>query len=253
MPFEKLASLFLVFAFSVMCLSAAAAQESDAVQALRPQICTGEYNGRWGLVSRVAVQGGVAMCPPHYAIYGTHPIVGGPKGPSNVQVHAVCCPLPAEDILLDEHRIVSDQCPDGFVATGAAETQACDTCVAKLRCTRINSKRYSLGPAVRGSLFSVAPVDYSWKEDRVLRFDEVSPAIRYGITRITQYSWDHGGCIGEPQGSLLVGKENKRCKGIFFRRLMFAGSEKSAPVPMFPLCNKLSDRYSSNPECLNSE
>ena len=254
--FYLIAAMLGISFLSMLCPSPLIAESPMAPSEMQPKICVGEYGGKWGRNSRETIVDGVAMCPPGHAIYGTSTVVGSPAESKYIHVRALCCPLPSTDILLQEHLFVEVECPDGFVVTGVSPRQECDTCVGRLRCTKIDQSRYELGPETNGSLFSVAPLDYPWKEETVRRFDEIPAGIRYGLPRLSQHAWEHSGCVGEPYGSLLVGKRNKRCKGIKFRQLFFAenaGTRKGMPVPMFPVCEKLSSKYSKDPQCINRE
>lgn len=201
-------------------------------------------------------------CPKGYAIYAVDDPGGGRAGgpPQYVPVKGSCCPLPFEDILTDEHLYnVYDDCPDGYVATGgisyfrretAADAVAnwanCgDKC--GMRCTKVNTEKYTLGKPVPAVYWvrewSSAMAGYGFSARAGL--EDVPPAIRYSLGREDSYKNDNDGCVGYPYGSLLVSKRKKSCDGFLFRRLLY---KDGSPVPMFPKCTDVKDRDSENPQ-----
>lgn len=197
-------------------------------------------------------------CPPHYAFFGIKKPQSGYKE-AGILILGSCCRLPAEDILTDDHRIVDMQCPEGSIVTGSAHRpclpDAPEPCRRPLRCTRINSKKYSLGPTHPGTFWGISSSSaFPWKEKKHIRRNQIPIAIRYGISRTSRTSFWPNGCVGDPIGSLLVGKGRSRCSGTFWRQLLYRStrgeSAERTPVKMFPECQKITGVFSEEATCL---
>ena len=219
-----------------------------------PQSCIGfnPETGDWGAQLRPSAH----LCPKHYAFFGA----AKPQGPDSGRTAATlghCCPLPAEDVLLDRELFVAAECPDGMVATGVQLRSLPDGDRAELRCTAINTTRYQLGEASPGALwgFDLASAPYFWKELTVLKAADIPPALRSGLSRHDFREFNLNGCIGIPFGSLLVAKQGKRCKHFYFRALQFRGAQgdppAGTPVTMFPKCRYIADPFSPQSTCVD--
>lgn len=225
-------------------------------------VCTG-YNPEkkaWGWSGHS--DGAWIKCPPHAAFPG----VAKPPDhlfAKSILIFANCCPLPSPDILTTEHITVEKQCPDGFIATGL-EVRGCPKedsgkkCIRSLRCTAINTSRYSLGAVHHGVHWGVSTASsFPWRERKRIRQDELPPAIRYGISRITRVEFSENGCVGDPVGSLFVGKTDTTCGGTLWRQL-FHKREKGdplngTPVEMFPKCIRIENVLSTHLTCIKKE
>lgn len=209
-----------------------------------PQVCTG-----LPAENNPALSGQYLPCPPQHAIFAVDDVGGEHKaGPGRyVPVSAACCPLPADDILTDDHLYgVMDRCPEGFVVTGATGNHCVDLC--EVRCTRVNSKKYRLAPE-RGAAYwnSVgALVRGGGGEASKISLAEIPSAIRKGVLRRVsrvlgseaagsyRRRADEDGCVGIPFGSMLVAKNGKYCEHQRFRQLLLLDG---TPVRMFPDCD----------------
>lgn len=152
------------------------------------------------------------------------------------------------------------RCLDGFVVTGIRQTRAsCDPtntglkgCDQVFRCTKINSDRYVLGPVTKGSLWGIdSSSAYPWKKRKHIRQNEIPPAIRYGIARGSLHHISHSGCIGDPIGSLLVGRKGRRCKDTLWREVLERSGDKVVKIKLYPECRALDNIYSNEPICVN--
>lgn len=193
-------------------------------------------------------------CPPHYAFFGTgnppHRLTNG-----LVKMAGNCCPLPKNDILTDNHVIVDAICPDGYVVTSLERRRKGKEHVSRMRCTRINTEKYTLGTMHRGVHWGVGTAaSFPWSERKFIRIDEIPRAIWYGLRRRAKTELTMNGCVGEPIGSLFVAKRASNCKGLFWRRLYYrfpeGGSEDRRPVKMFPDCRAVKNSLSHEPECI---
>lgn len=191
-------------------------------------------------------------CPKGYAMFANHEVGGANKqGPGElVRLHGLCCPLPADDILTNRHTYSEfERCPDQYVATGGAG-HCDDSCT--MRCTQINTERYTLGPETMAYYVKDRNVGRLHGQGSAIRihWQQTPIAIRYGLLRLEHNLWTGDGCMGVPPGSLLVRKSGKRCDGFFYRELQY---RDGTPVKMLPDCAALSDPYHPNPQCLGPE
>ena len=203
------------------------------------------------------------FCPKNYAVFASEPNAANSRyaKANEVRIQSYCCPLPADDILLDQHVLADTECPESYIVTSStggedkvdssAPPRYSDLGV--FRCTKINTKRYKLGkelPAVawgRGTS--------SYKEKSLLLIGDIPLAIRGGVRRQSKYRQAWRGCIGQPFGSLLTGKMGgKRCSAHLYRELQFAGAEndpkEGSAVKMFPNCNISPDPYRPEDGCV---
>ncbi len=204
-------------------------------------------------------------CSSNYAMYGTAVPAGPSYPPKAVRFGGSCCPLPSEEVLTEEQVVVPAECPEGFVVTATLPGPLCrefyrfSFCDPEegmsLRCTKINTKRYQLGPKTPGILWGVSAT--AWKQGRHIKRIELPAAIRFGLGRISKYRLTSGGCVGDPYGSLLVAKQSKRCSDLIFRELQYKGLPGDPPqgtsVEMFPRCRFISDRFEQHPTCVDQD
>ena len=203
-----------------------------------PAVCLG-YNpfaplgsgSKWGNQS--------SLCPQGSAYFGA--LEGLIPDPVRNTVFASCCRLPRADILLDEHLTASVSCPEGYVITGSEGTAG--SLLEKVRCTRVNTARYSLGPLREGRYWGNGLSSRGQREQ--LQLTDIPAAIRSGIGRVDDTSWAIDGCVGTPVGALLVKKGAKHCQESGYRELL----EDGKPVKMFPECREIEDIFDPTSGC----
>ena len=172
---------------------------------------------------------------------------------SGQRLDSSCCPLPFEDIFIDEPETFTDSvCPPGSVVSG--KVPEADRGPNLWICRRV-STRYQLGPETPGAYFGEG---YSRSEHRVrIRTEQIPLAIRPAAGRMHFNDWDHDGCVGSPPGSLLVGRIDgeKGCARIRFRELQYRGLPGDPPpgtrVKMFPSCTRLGSDFSTTQACFD--
>ena len=202
-------------------------------------------------------------CPTGFAYYGATPPGGLRRPAAAVPVFGSCCPLPSSDILLKEQVEVFEQCPEQYIATGFRLGEDCTRIPLlqyglcgegkghKLLCTKVNTARYQLGEIRNGFFWGVS--SKRWHESKFISKQTISAGLRFGLGRVSKYFWRESGCVGDPPGSLLVGKVSKRCRGLLFRELQYRGQsgdpKQGEAVTMFPACDEISDRFEENVFC----
>ena len=214
----------------------------------RPQACIGYSpdhedrnlaRGKWDAVDIV--------CPPGYAYYSSSE--GGSSSAACSNIFAQCCPLPARDILLEESHWTTEQCKDGFVATGIEN--ATRPCEQKLRCSRVNYTRYDLLPPQPGVYWGFG-LSTRGQGERLTPAD-IPEGIRFGVMRMNWNSTTADGCIGTPFGSLLTKKGGTKCFQSQYRQLVFRGApgdpNRGTPVRMFPDCSLVDDIFTGDSGC----
>lgn len=194
------------------------------------------------------------MCPPQHAFFGLHSAYTNSNA-SKVLVLGNCCRLPFDDVLSSEHKIVQTRCPDDYVVTGINGNYGWPDRVKPFRCTRINTKKYSLAPATTGVRWGYsASSAFPWQERKFIRRDEIPLAIRYGISRVGILHFSSSGCIGEPPGSLFVGRVGSRCRATLWQELRYRKiteiGDDSKSVVMFPDCALPPDIFSKEASCV---
>lgn len=250
--------------FLVVNLSLAAdlEEQDKGLLAAEPSVCVGYDHAakKWGYIWAELLgskeQGVWRHCAEHSAIFGvTDP--GGTYGPGKyIRIAANCCPLPAPDILTDSHVTAEDSCPNDYVVTGNENRGRCTEgpCLFKMRCTKINTKRYQLGKKKAGAFWGFGSNTTFFKESTIIKRADIPTAIRYSMSRQNLTYFLSSGCVGIPFGSLLVEKKNKFCRGFFFRELQYRGHPgdpaRGTPVRMFPDCDDISDIFDPDPDCI---
>lgn len=233
-------------------------REEGSVESSSLPVCVGYHSPTktWGQES--ALPGEWFLCPEQSAVLGVHP----PKlyrGTGNIQVKGNCCLLPADGILGEKHVFVEKNCPEDSVVTGFLIFSAPDcgeSCRKVLRCTSINTDTYELGPVSGGVRWGIsASAAFPWLEHKRIRRDEVPMAIRYGVSRYSKVKFAKDGCVGEPIGSVLVGRGDSRCgSGTFWRELRYRtsseGTKRSQALKMYPECRDISVLFSPEAECV---
>lgn len=210
-----------------------------------PKICT-------GIVSKEHSK----ECPPNFAF-----MTAEDRSPSSfgetaasVSLRGVCCELPANDILTDEHAYnVEGECPANYITTGASGHGCSNNCF--MRCTRINTNRYTLGKKYQGVYWKREGTDPGGGRGGAaqIMFLEVPVALRFG----TGFSWDDAdrgeepwdidGCISAPFGSVIVEKRSSGCGGLYFKPLLFKQGGKA--VRTYPECDTIGGILEKKPFC----
>ncbi len=220
-----------------------------------PQICIGYYPqlGAWGHLAIPPVNNFI-NCPNNWALYGLMRPSGDPPDGKYVFAVGSCCPLPADDILLDTHVSASEYCPANHVATGGTTLVGNKQVKPDnlMRCTRINTERYQLSQTREGFAWGALTPNYF--EKRVLKRIEIPAAIRFAITRPRSHVGEREGCLGSPIGALLVAKTGKKCSQFLYQELQFRGingdPQAGTPVQMFPECRDIDDPDDPNARCI---
>lgn len=190
----------------------------------------GKFGAEWG------------FCPTNHALYGVDD-PGGPSKPSaSIPTVMSCCPLPANDILTEEHVFSTEECPTGYVATGQKASGTADKGhVFEMRCTKINQDRYQLGQSTPSKYWGDGAA--GWQGSGRIQWENIPAGIRFAHGRQSMEKWDVDGCASFPWGSLLTKKESKYCAGMHFSQLQFKGlpgdPNQGTPVKMFPDCDRV--------------
>lgn len=201
-----------------------------------PQACVGlaPLNGSGGPDRQT--------CPVNHAMYWVGGDAGKHKDGTTVNVTATCCPLPSNDILQEVHVFEPEQCPAETVATGAAR-QACGaaSCPVMLRCTKINTARYQLGPELPAVYWGNGYA--GWRNSERIDWEEIPAALRFAVGREKHAAHGVDGCVGYPWGSLFTKKTSKHCGGNYFKQLQFTGAPgdpaRGIPVKMLADCDSI--------------
>ncbi len=244
---------------------------------LQEKLCLGYQSATqsWGQIGDNSIfRDTEQYCPPNTAFISLRRIGGPAREGRHIPVIGNCCPVP-EDLLTATHTIEAESCPDGSVATGSLSRyidlpkectegkiistelwRLCSeyyfTAIHSMRCTKINSKRYELGPE-RPARFWGIREHLSHNLQYHVQRASIPAAIRHSVGRATRESWYSNGCIGFPYGSLLTRKSGKRCE-FHFRQVLYAGAAgdppKGTPAEMFPNCKAVSDRFNPEARCI---
>lgn len=156
-----------------------------------------------------------------------------------------CCRLPADDILQGEQLDGGFlKCPENSLATGVELP-------GKLRCTKINEKRYLLSKEQAGVYWGYGSRQF--RERRTVQKANIPLGLRYGIGRDQFQSWHPEGCLGYPWGAILSGWGPETCQNTSYRTLLYLGKEgdppRGTPVPMFPSCKTGVNPYDPDAGC----
>ena len=264
-PSERnLALKMMLYAFVVVSAGGAPSEIlADDATVPSEQIvvpCVGAYpEGGWGTRGPIGDER-EAHCPDGWA-YMTGVRVGGVRaGPAQVDLKGLCCPLPS-GALLPEKVMVTERCPDGFVATGvsydtssAPEGAGWESFTHRMECTKLDSERFVLGPPTEGWEVSVDEPFFANLMGRLLGRDpkniawsRLPASIRMGVNRAGMLRWDDTSCIGNPPGSLVVAKHGKGCAQFHFSQLLDRRTGEA--VRVLPECAGIPDPLASEPHC----
>lgn len=217
-----------------------------------------------------------ATCPASTAVMAARNGSGPTRPLSQFSLSGSCCPVP-EGMLTDEHQVVPERCPAGFVVTGVHQhledpalletasgqlASLSDTEKLRyfpfarrysLRCTRVNSQRFQVTEPQAGIFIGWYRHLRSTFEQRSSR-SQIPLELRYGLGRVSQFAWLPSFCVGKPWGSMLVGMGRKRCSEFSFVSVQYKGAEgdppSGTPAIRTAKCLYLQDRYSATPVCM---
>lgn len=235
--------------YVLFCLVCPVMLVADSNAYHEAKVCTGRMKGEHNFVQH-------SDCAPHFAFFSQSARLGGIptfSPGSKVAVSGSCCPLPAEDILLEEKKknVQDATCPDNYIVTGGRD-RTCEECNYTLVCTMINTERYQLAAPEQGVDWGISSSD--WKVAQRVDRNDLPWAIRYGVGRISRWRFAKSGCVGRTPGTLFVGRTSKHCNDYRFRQLQFVGRAgdppKGTPVLMFPVCDLLSDPFREEVRCI---
>ncbi len=220
--------------------------------------CTGYHPGTdsWDNV-HVAADHPLALCGPGEAVMLLRTTGGPRRAPDHVGLDGNCCPLPAAS-LTDKHLWRQVACPPDFVITGGRVSpearEPIDNWVGpfEIRCTRIETGSYELGPerhAVKVEAFfdfgDLLRRLFQREPTPVIGWSDLPSNIRYGIARSSRTEFLTSGSLGSPWGSVLVrmGSDSSELR---FRELRERGSSASIPSR----CDGIADIFSTAPRCV---
>lgn len=214
-----------------------------------PQVCNSQIDasGSFG--------NGPEECLPNHTFVNAEDISdsGWSGTAAGVQFSGICCALPSDDILTKEHVYnVETECPSNYVITGSVPGSCGERCF--VRCTRINTDRYKLGPKYQGAywkLDGIYPSGGRSGAPQILHSD-IPAGLRYGVGFKGLNSdgtelWDSDGCVAVPFGALPVEKRHPGCGGLYYRPLLYRNGKA---VRMFPDCVAVEAAASKEPRCI---
>lgn len=219
-------------------------KERCELEVIDPSICTGaDPETILGSHSPSAMR---LVCPPGSAIYS---LDDPSRRSGKYTVRAVCCSLPAPDMLKSDIRVIRKQrCPDGMLMVGMHDVES-RTARTLVQCSPINRNRYLLGPPSPGVGWGMGN---EW-DTAQYRTDEIPRAVRWSVGRMAMDNWDVDGCIGNPVGAALVGIPNPSCESASFRQVQYSGlpgdPPRETPVQMYPDCARTPDPFSTARSC----
>ena len=198
-----------------------------------PFACIGSYPGRskWGRTN--------GSCPTGYAMMEVDDF--GTKA----DLLAICCRLPADDILTNESTLVERDCPSNFIVTG--RVAECLNCAPKLQCTKLDTGKYVLSKAKAGTFWGLG---YSSREKSALLKHRIPVSFRFAVGRSSRKSWDLDGCIGSPIGSVLVSKSGSDCRNMLFSEIAHVSDAGIKPLIQFPECKRITDPLDRHAVCI---
>ncbi len=259
----RLALSLVALATSIVLTAVAHGEENS------DRVCTG-YTGYhpdnpWYLVGTTEPKKLSENCPDQQAFVSALPPGGNRRDSKFINIHGTCCPLPP-DALLDLHQYALEECPAGYVATGAKqEPLAVEAEVSKknrnqekfwsngrlqyLRCTKINDSKYRLTPATNGVAVG-GELHFRNIFSKRSQRSAMPVAFRYGLGRLGHARWSETICAGLPWGALLVGKTSKYCEGYRFSELKLIDINENENWRYYPECLFIENPLSKKPRCV---
>ncbi len=185
-----------------------------------------------------------AYCSPGMAFLSNQPIPRRTSLPPPWKLSGSCCPLPSGS-LTDEHEFRERNCSPGFVVTGGRDDM--------IRCTRINSDKYSLDTPAETLKADPSPdlIARTWYaigvQSNLTSRLRIPPALRFGLGRLSRTVWLDTLCVGYPWGSPLTALGTKSCAGFRFTQLR---PKDSQIVENVPPCRAVTDVYDEGAVCI---
>ena len=248
---------------------------TESTNLLSPCLGFNPADGSWG-ARRTAFNRLEVDCQKDAAVFSTIPARENGGGPEHIVLQINCCALPEGVLQNTEHRTEKNECPDGYVVTGVKSeigesrdwTDFDAKALHSLRCTKLNPEKFSLGPIHRGfsSGWARQPFPEFFKTIGALFIpgvlvpaERVTTSVipvgfRYSVGRTERYNWSSTACIGLPFGSVLIGKEDDGCEGLFFRQIKLKHPSNTADDPLRAFsqaCRRIDDPYSQNARCVS--
>jgi hypothetical protein len=157
--------------------------------------------------ANIAVVPGTATnCPAHFAAYAADD-ADNPK--------LTCCPLPVKNILKSDPAQARQTCLSDEVATGVSG--------GSLMCTKINTDKYRLGPAVRSCYIGSGSSGSSGAG---------TCTVPPGTMAAMNQFFGSDACVGMPYGALIVSWTGDDCGDVQSAQLF--DNATSQPIIMHP-------------------
>ena len=228
-------------------------------------LCTGydKTQERWGLIQTTELLPD-ANCPANFALVGHRPIsrkidqIDRGTRFAKGTIMGSCCPM-LPDALTDVTTYSDSGCPAGYVATGlrsvpagpVKDGAAATSWLHTLRCSKINTEKYTYAPATTLLLTGVPAFSLTgWMSSmRHGTRDQLPPSLRYGMGRTSRTLLEYDFCVGYPWGSALQEFGKRGCEGSRFYEL----------VPRFPAevrepeCRAVENPFSPLAHCIYEE
>lgn len=168
-------------------------------------------------------------CPANFAVFSILDMAGPARAPQEYEFIAQCCPVPA-DMLLNDHLETTDYCPAGRVSTGARLLSSAGSGDRRIRCTLVDSTKYSVQSSRTTSFYEVPP-NSSGSRGSILRNITTSPfplPLRFNLFKTNNLATDPyypgtlsptdttsqaftSQCIVEGGNSIITGRSDKYC------------------------------------------
>ncbi len=151
-------------------------------------------------------------CPDDYAVF----MMDDGDGPN-----MVCCPLPADDILVDALPVSrGSSCGSNEVITGFDSAYA-------FRCTTVNVGRYTVGSAAEPCYFGDG-WSGGWGVDSCSAHPHTWDVVQTNL-------FGSDGCSGYPYGSLFVSQGGSDCDDMRASQILYNGSVNGDPPAGTPV------------------
>ncbi len=162
-----------------------------------------------------------------------------------------CCRLPSADILTGRTIKAEMSCPNNYVVIGTDESEILPNKSYPLICAEINTNRYFLGKETNGVYWGSGQSLRG--EKTFLPSNQIPISAFYGVASAKFRDLEDDGCLGDPVGSLMVGRGVGDCTKHAFRSLLYRGQQgdpaKGAPVQIFPKCSTMENPYDPTSGC----
>lgn len=203
----------------------------------------------WGLTGITTSTDTEGNCPKNHALTVVRFAGGGKRPASQYVVAGTCCELPA-GALSEYHQYVEQRCDAESVVTGVKRliVSGNSTDELRLRCSKINTESFTLGPVSSGLYTQWFLHLRMWFADSTT-YARIPYALRIGAGRIAKFGWDRSLCVGIPWGALFTGRTHKYCHNHEFRQLFRKQDGGSVPAIDYERCLAVDDQYAEEPRC----